>query len=189
MDLQEATLTMALLMKEEYEFYEEHAQPDKGMVLEDLKKMEWLRANTREFGNRLAANPYFFDVMESWSVTILGKEGVNEDSLKSAMESDDVDDLIDRASVLGSSIKGHLRKNGYVISDMGAGEDGWDIAVRCTEKKSRDLCTEIYQRYAQAIEMGVLMISRRFAGNMLPGLYHWDDAKRILSLYGDDILQ
>jgi hypothetical protein len=185
MDLQEATVTMALLMKKESDFYEQHAIPDISLTRENLKELEWLKANTREFGNRLAANPYFFDVMESWVVTVLGTEGVNTDSMKEAMGSADVDDLIDRASALAASIKKHLRDNGYVICNMGAGEDGWDIGIRCSEKKSRDLCVEIHQRYMQAIEMGLLTISRRFAGHSLPGLYSYDDAKRILLIYGD----
>jgi hypothetical protein len=183
MDLQEATITMALLMKKETDFYEQHTT----MSREDLKQLEWLKANTREFGNRLAANPYFFDVMESWVVTILGTEGVNTDSMKEALESADVDDLVDRASSLAASIKKHLRDNGYMICDMGAGEDGWDVGVRCTDKQSRNLCTELLQRYTQAIDMGLLAVSRRFAGHTLPGLHNCDDAKRILLLYGDSL--
>jgi hypothetical protein len=188
MDLQEATLTMALLMKEEHEFYEKHAKADSSMCVEDLRELEWRRANVREFGNRLAANPYFFDVMESWVVTIIGKEGVNQESMNDAMKTADIDDLVDKASVLASSVKQHLRNEGYVICDMGAGEDGWDIGVRCTEKKSRALCMELYQRYVLAIEIGLLSISRRFSGHKLPGLYSWDDAKKILGASGTQIL-
>jgi hypothetical protein len=184
MDLQEATLTMALLMKEEYDFYDQHSRPDVSMDVKDIKEFEWRRANTREFGNRLAANPYFFDVMESWVVTIIGKEGVNKESMDEAQKTADVDDLIDRASTLASSVKKHLRDNGYVICDMSAGEDGWDFGIRCTEKRSRALCMEIYQRYAKTIDLKLLSISRRFAGHMLPGLYTWDDAKKILGNYG-----
>jgi hypothetical protein len=187
MDLQEATVTMAFLMKKEADFYEQHAIPDQKLTREDLKEFEWLKANTREFGNRLAANPYFFDVMESWTVVIMGSEGVSLDSMQETMKSDDVDDLVDRASSLAASIKKHLRDNGYVICDMGAGEDGWDVGVRCTDKQSRNLCTELLQRYTQAIDLGLLAVSRRFAGHMLPGLLNWDDAKRILLMYGDDL--
>lgn len=182
MDLQEATVTMALLLRKEADFIEQHP---KTLSTEDMKEFEWLKANTREFGNRLAANPHFFDVMESWVVTIIGTEGVNPDSIKNALASDDVDDLVDRASTLAASIKRHLRNNGYMICDMGAGEDGWDIGIRCTEKQSRNLCVEMHQRYTQAIEMKLLAISRRFAGHILPGLYNWDDAKRVLIMYGD----
>jgi len=187
MDIQEAILTMSLLMKQEYEFYEKHAKPNTGMSVEELKQFEWIRANTREFGNRLAANPYFFDVMESWKVTIQGTEGVNKDSIDSAQKTSDVEDLLERASPLSTSIKNHLKTNGYVIVSMGAGEDGWDIEVRCSEKKSRDLCTELYQRFSKAISLNVLSISRRFAGHMLPGLYGWDDAKNMLNIFRDDI--
>jgi hypothetical protein len=193
MDLQEATLTMALLMKEEYEFYEQHAEPNKaaadGMDIEDLKELEWRRANTREFGNRLAANPYFFDVMESWVVAISGNEGVNKESMEEAAKSSDVDDLVDRASVLAASVKKHLKDNGYVICDMGAGETGWDFGIRCTENQSRALCMEMHQRYTSAIEMGLLSVSRRFAGHRLPGLYNWDNAKRFLANCGDNLLE
>ena len=187
MDLQEATITMAFLMRKEADFYELHAMPDQKLTREDLKQIEWLKANTREFGNRLAANPNFFDVMESWTVVIMGSEGVSSDSVQESLKTDDVDDLVDRASSLAASIKAHLRSNGYMICEMSAGEDGWDVAVRCTDKQSRNLCMELLQRYTQAIDMGLLSISRRFAGHMLPGLRNWDDAKRILLIYGDDL--
>ena len=187
MDLQEATLTMALLMKKESDFYEQHAQQEQSLSRENLKELEWLKANTREFGNRLAANPYFFDVMESWVVTLIGTEGVNKDSMKDAMESADIDDLVDRASVLAASVKSYVRNSGYIVYDMGAGEDGWDLGIRCTDKQSKNLCIELHQRYTQAIEMNLLAISRRFAGHTLPGLHTWEDAKRILIMYGDSL--
>jgi hypothetical protein len=187
MDLQEATIIMALLMKKEADFYEQHGQPGQTLTREDLKEFEWLKANTREFGNRLAANPNFFDVMESWIVTLTGTEGVNKDSMDEALQSSDVDDLVDRASSLAASVKKHVRDNGYVICDMGAGEDGWDFGVRCSDKKSRDLCVELHQRYIQALELGLLTISRRFAGHTLPGLYNWEDAKKIILMYGDSL--
>jgi hypothetical protein len=187
MDLQEATTTMAFLMRKEADFYEQHAILNQEISREDLKQIEWLKANTREFGNRLAANPNFFDVMESWTVVIMGSEGVSSDSVQESLKTDDVDDLVDRASSLAASIKAHLRSNGYVICEMSAGEDGWDVVVRCTDKQSKNLCIELLQRYTQAIDLGLLSISRRFAGHMLPGLRNWDDAKRILLIYGDDL--
>jgi len=192
MDLQQATIAMAQLMKKEADFHKESLSKSVVKGEEDSKKVEeiyrqyqWLKSTTREFGNELAANPHFFDVMESWIVYIKGRDSVDQDRMKSALEKDDVDGLLEQTGSLASSLKDHLRNRGYQICDMGAGEDGWDIGVRCSEKKSRDLCVEIHQRYYKTIELGLLSISRRFAGHCLPGLYGWNDAERILLMYGD----
>lgn len=185
---------MAQLLHKEERFYREYLEqykdeepPDpqeRAVYRGKMREFEWIRSNTREFGNRLAANPYFFDVMESWRVYIIGKEGATKESMMEAIKTDDVDDLIDRSSTLANSIKNHLRSKGYMICDMGAATDGWDMAVRCSEKKSRDLCAELHRKYFTAIDMGLIYISRRFAGHTLPGLYNWEDAKKILSILG-----
>lgn len=192
MDLQEATIAMAALMKGEADFYREHlerAQPETPEELrrhkKALKEFEWLQSNTREFGNTLAANPNFFGVMESWKVVVKGTEGVAKDSIVKAMKTDDVDDLIERSGSLASLIKNHIKDKGLLICDMSAGEDGWDISIRCTEKKSRILCYDIHKNFCNAISIGLVSISRRFAGHCLPGLYNWDDAERFLKICGE----
>ena len=198
MDLQEATYAMARLLVDEKKFYMEHLEVYKEEEPEDpkeravyrgkMREFDWQRANTREFGNKLAAYPNFFDVMESWHVYVLGREGASKESMQAAFKTDDVDDLIDRASSLAASIKTYVRNSGYVICDMGAGTNGWDIAVRCSEKKSRVICTDLHQRFNVALEMGLIHISRRFAGHTLPGLTSWEDAERVLRMYGKDDL-
>lgn len=191
MDLQEATIAMASLMKGEAEFYREHLEHADPSTLEELerhktalKEYQWLQSNTREFGNVLAANPNFFDVMESWRIVIAGTEGVNKDSVNEAMDTDDVEDLVDRCGPLAVSIKAYIKDKGGMICDMSAGENGWDIAIRCSEKNSRLLCEDIYRKYIRALEMKLIMVSRRFAGHCLPGLYSWEDAERILKIIG-----
>jgi hypothetical protein len=193
MDLQQATRAMALLMKNEADFHKEflsdtvmQGEEDHGKVKELYRQYQWLKSYTREFGNELAANPHFFDVMESWVVYLKGKDSVDKERIKVAVEKDDVDELIEQTGGLASSIKNYLKEQGYQICDISAGEDGWDIGVRCSEKKSRDLCVEIHQRYYRTIEIGLLSLSRRFSGHCLPGLYNWDDAERVLLMYGDD---
>lgn len=187
MDLQEATIAMAALMKGEHDFFKEHlenAKPEteteKNRYDTALKEYQWLQSNTREFGNQLAANPNLFDVMESWKVVISGTEGVSKSSMTEAFETDDVEDLIERCGTLASNIKLYIKEKGFMICDMGAGEDGWDIAVRCSEKNSRVLCEDIYRRYIGALGMKLITVSRRFAGHCLPGLYSIDDALTIL---------
>lgn len=191
MDLQEATIAMAALMKGEADFYREHlkdAKPESPEELERhhkaLKEFEWLQSNTREFGNQLAANPNFFDIMESWKIYINGTEGASKDSITEAISTDDVDGLIDRCGNLAIGIKGYIKEKGFIICGMSAGEDGWDIAVRCSEKNSRVLCEDVYRRFFRALEVKLITVSRRFAGHCLPGLYSWDDAFRILTILG-----
>ncbi len=184
---------MALHMRSEADFYTEHLldYPKDKYGSEEHRKFlhefEYIQSNTREFGNRLAANPHFFDIMESWHVTLVGKESVEETSVKEAMKTDDVNKLMEQASNLATSVKDFVLSEGYVVTNISAGTDGWDIAIRCKEKESRVLCTDLQQRYARAIELELLAISRRFAGHCLPGLYNWDTAAAILKMYGDDL--
>jgi hypothetical protein len=191
MDLQEATIAMAALMKGEADFFREHLKDAKPETEEELqryatamKEYTWLQSNTREFGNTLAANPHFFGVMESWKVVIKGTQGVTKESIEDALKTADVDDLIDRSGGLASSIKAHVKDKGLIICDMSAGEDGWDISVRCTEKNSRLLCYDIHKKFMGALNLKLLSISRRFAGHCLPGLYTWNDAYKFLKIIG-----
>lgn len=187
MDLQEATLAMAAFMKGEHDFFKEHLDGVKPETDEEIsryttavKEFEWLQSHTREFGNQLAADPNLFDIMESWRVVITGTEGVSKDSVKEALKTNDVDDLIERCGTIATNIKSYIRLKGLMVCDMSAGESGWDIAVRCSEKHSRMLCEDIYRRYNKALDMELIKVSRRFAGHCLPGLYNWDDALRLI---------
>jgi hypothetical protein len=118
--------------------------------------------------------------MESWKIVISGTEGVAEESLKDALQTNDVEDLIDRCGAVAYSIKGYIKDRNLLICDMGAGRDGWDISVRCSEKNSRLLCEDMYHRYTSAISLKLITVSRRFSGHCLPGLYCIEDALRIL---------
>lgn len=191
MDLQEATLAMAALMKGKADFYKEHLDGIKPETVEEIKRHEiavkeheWLKSNIREFGNTLAANPHFFDVMESWKVVIKGTQGVSKESIDEALKTADVDDLIDRSGNLAVNIKRHIKEKGLIICDMSAGEDGWDISIRCTEKNSRLLCFDIHREFSRALEIEILSISRRFAEHCLPGLYSEEDAYNFLKICG-----
>lgn len=187
MDLQEATIKMASLMKGEAEFFKEHLDGIKPNTQDEihrfktaLKEFEWLQSITREFGNTLAANPNFFDIMESWRIVISGTESVDRGSIYEAKDTDDIEDLLERCGSLAASIKAYVKAKGWMICDMSAGEDGWDIAVRCSEKNSRLFCEDVYRRFIFAINQKLITVSRRFAGHCLPGLYNWEDAYRIL---------
>jgi hypothetical protein len=191
MDLQQATLTMALIMKKEIDFYRQFIKDlgdrydDKAIELR--KQYEYVRANTREYGNRLAANPYFFDVMESWCVTVSGREGVSEETMQQAKRDQDAEAMIEKAGNLAGEVKSFLVSKDFPVAGMGAGEDGWDVGLLCTDKASKELCRDIHQRFAYPIKLGMLSVSRRFTGHCLPGLYTWDDAERILKAYGNDL--
>lgn len=191
MDLQQATLAMALLMKKEKDFYKQFLDGYENRKDENYQQLihqfEYIKANTREFGNRLAANPHFFNILESWSVTITGKEGVSDETMKESAQKNDADTLINKAGNLALEAKKFIKSQNLPIFKMSAGEDGWDISVLCTEKISRELCLNLHQRFFHAIQLKLLNLSRRFAGHNLPGLYNWNDAERILKAYGNDI--
>lgn len=186
-DLQEATITMAILMKEEFDFHSKYIdgkEIKQNESIDILKKFEYLKSSTREFGNILAANPNFFGIMESWKVYISGKEGVNKNSMEEALQKNDVETLLEKCGNLVIGLKDYINEKGLQICDFGAGEGGWDIGIRCTEDASKNLCRDLYRRYIRAIEMRLLIISRRFAGHCLPGLYNWEDAIKILDATG-----
>jgi hypothetical protein len=95
--------------------------------------------------------------------------------------------MLERAGALVVSVRDYFRSQDFVIRNVGAGEDGWDMCARCTEKKSRTLCFDLQQRFQKAISLKLMNVSRRFGGHYLPGLYTWDDAERMLKLYNKDL--
>lgn len=192
MDLQEATLAMARFMKIEKEFYDRHLKARRPKDESELKIFEELsrqfevyRSRTREFANILAADPNFFEIVESWIVVVQGKESVSRKSMLYYRDSADVEGLINQASNLASSVKSFIRSVGYFITDMGAGDDGWDLGVRCKHKDAKNLCSLLHRKYQEAIGLGLLVISRRFGEHKLPGLYNYEDAERIINIYGE----
>lgn len=149
-------------------------------------RLTYIRTNTAEYGNRLAAMPQFFDILESWLITVVGRQGLSTETLEESAKLDDAEGMMERTGALAVSVRDYFRSQGFIIRNMGAGEDGWDMCVRCTEKKSRSLCFDIQQRFQRALSLKLMSVSRRFGGHYLPGLYTWEDAKRMLELYGKD---
>jgi hypothetical protein len=188
MDLAEATVTMSYLLLYEKRFHDRHAE----MLKDERDKkvyeeaMTHIKSNTAEFGSRLAAMPQFFDILESWLVTVVGKQGISPESMDEAVKTNDHDNMLERTGALAISVRDYFRSQDFVIRNIGAGEDGWDMCVRCTEKKSKSLCFDLHQRFQKAISLNLMSISRRFGGHYLPGLYTWEDAERMLKLYGRD---
>jgi len=194
MDLKEASLVMCHLLMHEKDVKDareaaEKDSPDSTLdpdtEAEFEERLREATAGIAEFGNRLAAIPAFFDVMESWLVTVVGRQGVSEETMNEAVETNDRDTMIERTGALAASVRDYLRSQGFIIRDMGAGEDGWDMCVRCAEKKSRTLCFDLHQRFADAIRLKLMHVSRRFGGHYLPGIYTWRDAQRLLKGFGD----
>lgn len=192
MDLQEATLALARFMKVEKDFYDQHLKARRPKNAEELKVLEELtrqfeiyRARTRQFANILAADSAFFDIVESWVVAVQGKEAVSRKSMVQYQDNADVEELISLASNLASSVKGFIRSAGYFIADMGVGDDGWDLGVRCTHKDAKELCNLLHRKYSKAINLNLLIVSRKFGEHKLPGLYNYEDAERIIRIYGE----
>jgi hypothetical protein len=196
MDLKEASLTMCHLLLHEKRVRDEYEQrleasagdststyPTIDMLYED--RLREARVGIAEFGNRLASMPALFDVMESWLVTVIGRQGISEETADEAIKTNNRDDMIERTGALAAAVRDYLRSQGFIIRDMGAGEDGWDMCVRCTEKMSRTLCTDLHQQYMSAISMKLMNVSRRFGGHYLPGLYTWRDARKLLKAFGE----
>lgn len=194
MDIQEANVIMAKLLKMEKNFYEENLAGRRPISIDseriyqkNMSTFRYLQSQTREFGNVLAASPEFFDIMEPWVIYVTGKEGVSKESVNKTKKTADLDHLTDLASNLAINVKKFIRLCGYFICDMGAGEDGWDVGVRANERDSRELCSLLNEKFKEAINADLIRISRRFGQNKLPGLYDYDDAERVLMMYGDNL--
>lgn len=182
-DLAEATITMSYLLLAEKKFSESNP---KGIISYE-SRLAYYKANTAEYGNRLAAMPQFFDILESWLVTVIGKQGISSETMNEVVKTNDSDSMLERAGALATSVRDYFKTQDYTIRNIGAGEDGWDMCVRCTEKKSRTLCFDLQQRFQKAISLRLMNVSRRFGGHYLPGLYTYDDAERMLKLYGKNL--
>lgn len=191
MDLQEALFAMALLIKKEQDFYKDRIKPLEDISLNSAtyREYEYIRANRIEFGNRLAADPNFYDIIESWIIAVIGKEGISKETMDRVVNEKDYAAALEHSGTLAVSVKDFLKEAGYIFCNVGAGEDGWDLSVRCTEKKARDLCDQIRQKFHQAIKLDLLHISKRFGGHYLPGLYSRQDAERVLKSYGSSNLE
>lgn len=194
MDLQEVIIEVAKLMKIEKDFYENHLKARRPHTKKDVeellkleKQYEIYKAHTRKFTNIIAADPRFFDVMESWIVCVEGKDPVSKSEMLKHQKTADVESLINSACNIAPYVKSYIRSLGYFIYDMGAGEDGWDLNIRCTDKDSKELCRSLHQKFFKAISHNLLIISRKFGEHRLPGLYTYQDAVLILQLYGDNI--
>lgn len=194
MDLKEASLVMCHLLLHERSVVDEYEATvaatdgplDPSLEAGFQERLHEASVGIAEFGNRLAAIPAFFDVMESWLVTAVGRQGLSEEGIQEAVRTNDRENMIDRIGALAASVRDYLRSQGFIIRDMGAGEDGWDMCVRCTEKMSRTLCFDLHQRFSEAIRLKLMHVSRRFGGHYLPGLYTWRDAQRLIRGFGDD---
>lgn len=183
---------MAQFMRVEKDFYDRHLKARRPKNSNELKIIEELsrqfeiyRSRTREFANILAADPRFFDIIESWVVVVQGKESVSRKSMLQYQDSADVEGLINQASNLASSVKSFIRSTGYFITDMGAGNDGWDLGVRCKHKDAKELCSLLHRKFREAIGLNLISVSRRYGEHKLPGLYNYEDAERIIAIYGD----
>lgn len=187
-DLSEATVMMSRLMLYEKRLHDKYVgKLDDEKIKEAYDaRMAYLKANTAEFGSRLAAMPQFFDILESWLVTVVGKQGISAETIDEVAKTNDPDNMLERTGALAVSVRDYFRSQDFVLRNIGAGEDGWDMCVRCTEKKSRSLCFDLQQRFQKALSLRLMSVSRRFGGHYLPSLYTWDDAERMLKLYNKD---
>ena len=84
---------------------------------------------------------------------------------------------------LPRSVREWIDKQGFKITDSGAGSEGWHLGVPCTDSESDLLCRLAHAELVKSIEAGVLVVGIKFWGWRFVDLYNVQEAKNFLAKY------
>ena len=188
MTLQEAERKMARLMKAEKDFVESNPLPHKtdkrgirrcaatpAQQKEWLRKREILEEDINFFGQQLAANPDFADILIGWIVWVFGRNECDPLMLIQRIPSNTILEGVKKTDALSEAIINFIQENDFHITESGGGPDGWDIGVPCTDKQARKLCDLLYKKFHKAINSGLIIVRKEFNDFFLPKLTNWPE--------------
>lgn len=150
---------------------------------EDKEKREAIQRDTKHLEAEIASYPEMFDILEPWMVDISGKGECSQERLERSLYNG-MEEFVNQFGNLASEIQSFITASGFKITDRAGGCGSWDLGVPCTEMDSRRLCTLLHGRFAKAIELKLLKVSRRWWGWCVPGVRNWDDVR---SYYHDKL--
>ena len=122
----------------------------------------------------ITANPKWFEEVVMWMVDIQGVTAGDVEQFKDpatkGMATSDPETFRQKLMEVGGSqmqeVADLMSSDGHEITDRTLSRDGrWLLGSPCNEEDSRDLCQMLYERYADEIEMGLIII-RRMPWNM-----------------------
>lgn len=185
MNYNEAEAQMATLLKAEMDYHKEHIEPlthnqnnpDNPVTIPKEVQSGYteLTQKVKRFGERLAADPIFFDILAPWVVDVKGRSDAGEEAIKEVLDDLDFNKFLEKHGSLPSSIRKFIDENGFKLEGSGGSASSWHIGVICNEPDSRRFCALIQQKYRIAIERKAIWLERHFWGWRLPSLYNWSD--------------
>ena len=149
-----------------------------------------LRHKAEKYADELAADPAFFDILESYMTDVKGTGGMpSEDSVKEVVDSGfERDEIFGFLEKMGGNLVGAVRNFiedlGFRICDAGGGGGSWHLGVRGNEPDSRRLCAALHKQFGPALDAGMIKIERHHWGYRLPTLYNDGDVERYFEDHG-----
>jgi len=181
---------MAKLMKEEENIWKECFGDKIGYTQDDFKnlpekltdKLEIAKREVHQFGNEVAANPEFFDIVVSWIIDIEGQYSeCGEEDMKEALDTLNFRDFLDKSGSIPSIIQRDLERFGIKITDRGGGTCSWYIGIPCNNKQADFVCEFLHRRFKNLINNGSIKIKKKFWQHRLLGLYNLDEVNEYLN--------
>jgi hypothetical protein len=171
MDLQEAEKLLAQCLKDEYDFYEKYIKPCLNKTISEnvLDKYHELQTETDYCGDEIASYPEFVNIMFCWIIEINGV-GYKR-TLPNDLTDIDIDKLFDEYNNLAHSVNEFIKINNYNVCSKIFVNDGWQIGIMCTTEDANKICSHIHHQFVAAINMSLLIISKRFTNHRLQNLY------------------
>lgn len=132
-----------------------------------------------DLGQKLAADPQYWDSLEMWRVEISSQQGemskYDVEDAEDELNHGDFEAFLQRSGSLPAHINTLLEELGHPVENITAGSRGWRMVVHLTDPESKMLCVELHQRFGKSIDMGILELRRCFDGFM----FREERAKRI----------
>lgn len=182
MTFKEAEAHMAMLMKLEIDYYKKHIEPitkNRGPSDKVPQEIEYehrrLRVEVKRFGEMLATNPTFSDILVPWVVDVKGRSDSGEAAIKEVLENLDFKDFMKKHGSLPDEIRKFINESGFRLEGCGGSTRSWHIGVICNEPDSRRFCAMVQQRYRKAIDSKAIWLEKKFWGWRLPTLFNEND--------------
>ena len=146
---------------------------------EIVKQFNFLEADLKSFGKQLASYSYIYPLLKCWMIDVRGIQGEGgEEAMKEFLEDKDGTKLIEKQGGIATIIQTFVTKEGFNITDRGAGCGNWQIGSLCNSQESDRLCGLLHMEFRNLIKKEIIAIYKIFWGYELPGLITDNDVKK-----------
>lgn len=186
----EAETKMASLMKAQRDFWIHNINTNDEISKETWLQYDLLNIHRDKFGEELAANPSFSEIMLSWVVDINGVQCCNIKNIinnldKICSNEMEIEDLLKQEGGMQQSIITFINQAGFKISGAGGGYSGWHIGIFGNNAETNKFCEFIHFKFRKAISYNLISVRKRFWKHWLPTLYNWDCLDKWISKNGE----